>query len=52
MVVYVRPERVRGGREEIGTGARDWTGVCHHSLGGDGSDLEDSNVRGEVHDER
>ena len=28
-----------GGRESTGTGRRDWTVVCHHSVGGDGSDL-------------
>lgn len=45
MVVYVRPEWVPGGREECGTGARDCTVVCHHSVGGDCSDLGNSNVR-------
>ena len=41
----VRPEPVPGGREECGTGARDWTVVCHHSVGGDCWDLGNSNFR-------
>ena len=45
MVVYVRPERVPGGREEFGTVARDLTVVCHHSVGGDSFDLCSSSVR-------
>ena len=45
MAVKVRPEWVPGGREESGTGARDWTVVCHHSVGGDFSDLGNSIVR-------
>ncbi len=49
MAVNVRPERVPGGREESGTGARDWTVVCHHSVGGDCSDLGNSNVRDRRH---
>ena len=45
MAVTGRPERMPGGREERGTGARDWTIVCHHSVGGDSSDLENINVK-------
>ena len=45
IAVNVRPERVPGGREESGTGPRDWTVVCHHSVGGGSWDLGSSNVR-------
>ena len=45
IAVNVRPERVPGGREEGRTGARDWTVVCHHSVGRDSADLANGGVR-------
>ena len=45
MVVYVRPDRVPGGRESTGTGRSDWTVVCHHSVGGESFVLGNGNVR-------
>ena len=41
----MRPERVPGGREECGMVARDWTVVCHHSVGGEGLDLGNGKFR-------
>ena len=34
-----------GGRESTGTGRRDWTVVCHHSVGGESFVLGNGNVR-------